>query len=101
MTGAGRRFLARADYIVGLTLASFHLLLCYWVFSSAAEGSWGGFIVYLVDLPFSIPMILVAQRLGGEATLIIGGTLWWFCLGAILCKAAKYLISRFSPRSRV
>src|ERR1700757_5231685 len=40
MTGTGHRFLARSDYIVGLILASLHLVLCYWVFSSATEGSW-------------------------------------------------------------
>jgi hypothetical protein len=82
-------------------LASVHLLLCYWVFSSATEGSWGGFIVYLFDLPLSIPLTLVAQRLGGDGALIVGGTLWWFCVGAALSKGARFLISRLSARSGI
>ncbi|HEY3615348.1 MAG TPA: hypothetical protein VGK96_00965 [Candidatus Sulfotelmatobacter sp.] len=101
MTGAGHRFLTRSEYVVGLMLASVHLLLCYWVFSSATEGSWGGFIVYLFDLPLSIPLTLVAQRLGGDGALIVGGTLWWFCVGAALSKGARFLISRLSARSGI
>ncbi len=80
MTTSVKRF-ARGDYIVRLTLACMHLAFCYWVFASAPEGSWGGFLVSLVDIPISIPLTLLAQRLGGNGTLIVGGTLWWFCIG--------------------
>jgi hypothetical protein len=99
MTGNRHHFFARSDYIVGVTLASLHIVLCYWVFASATEGSWGGFLVALVDLPISIPLDLVAQRLGGNAALIVGGTVWWFCLGVALSKGARFLFSRLRARS--
>ena len=98
MTASDDRFLARSDYIVGLTLAFLHLVLCYWVFASATEGSWGGFLVYLVDIPISIPLTFVAQRLGGDGALIVGGTIWWFCVGVAACKVLKFLVSRLSAR---
>lgn len=101
MTGSGHRFFARGDYFVGLMLACLHLVLCYWVFSSATEGSWGGFIVYLFDLPISIPLTLVAQRLGGDGALIVGGTLWWFCVGVVLSKGVRFLISWLSTRGSI
>ncbi len=101
MTTSGRQFLARGDYVVGLTLAALHLLLCYWVFTSATEGSWGGFLVFLADVPISIPLIYVAQRWGGNGPIVVGGTVWWFCVGAAVSKGAKFLIARLSARGSV
>lgn len=89
METSGRRCLTRVDYIVGLTLACSHLVLCYWVFTPASEGSWGGFLVYLIDIPISIPLTVVAQRLGGDSALIVGGTVWWFCIGVALSKGGQ------------
>jgi hypothetical protein len=95
----GNHFLVRTDYLVGLMFASLHTALCYWVFASATEGSWGGFLVALIDFPISIPLDLVAQRLGGNAAPIVGGTVWWFCLGIAISKGARFLIARVSARS--
>jgi hypothetical protein len=100
MMTIGPKFLARADYIFGLTLASLHLALCYWVFTSATEGSWGGFLVFLADIPISIPLTYLARYLGISA-LIVGGTVWWFCVGLAFSKAAKFLISRLSARGYI
>ena len=101
MITSGRHSLARVDYVIGLTLACLHLVLCYWVFASATEGSWGGFLVYLVDVPISIPLMYVAQRFGGDGALIVGGTAWWFCAGVALSKVAKLLTSRHAAPGRV
>jgi hypothetical protein len=44
------------------------------------EGSWGWFLVYLIDLPFSILLLFLGHYAGPEILFGVLGTLWWYFL---------------------
>lgn len=81
-------------HAVALVLPSLHLGLCVATKMGllASEGSWGWFLVFLVDFPFSIallPLVKIADPL-----LVFGvlGTAWWY----LISRLAIYGVGRLS-----
>jgi hypothetical protein len=84
---------------LSLAAPTVHLLLCIAVSTEfiTAEGSWAGFLVFLVDLPFSILLLFVVAVVGHHF-LVFGvlGTLWWWYLS----RFAIYLFRLATARLR-
>jgi hypothetical protein len=75
-----------------------HLCLCFAVELGLyqAEGSWAWFLVYLVDYPFSILLLPVANQAGYMLAFGVGGTLWWY----VLSRTGVYVIYRLDRAAR-
>jgi hypothetical protein len=59
------------------------VLFYVFVMNRHFEGSWGGFFIFLVDFPASLPALLVSNvlRIRTDYVLLVLGTAWWFLLG--------------------
>jgi len=64
-----------------LLLPALHLAFCFFVAYAHFEGSWGWFLVFVVDLPCSI-LWLGSEQMLGSPLMTFGtfGTLWWLAL---------------------
>jgi hypothetical protein len=60
------------------------------------EGGWGGFPIFLVDLPASFIALLLSNVLGirTEYVLLVVGTAWWFCIGMLIAKLFTWLSTK-------
>jgi hypothetical protein len=61
----------------------------------------GGFLVFVIDLPISILLAELSETLSlsPRMVLLVGGTVWWFCLGILfpmLIKGIFLFITRFA-----
>ena len=81
-----------------LILPALHAALCIALGVGALEfeGSWGVFLVFLIDFPFSIlltPLFAVANNL-----LVLGifGTGWWY----LVSRVVLYLVGRRRPKAQ-
>jgi hypothetical protein len=80
--------------IVGLGFAAAYLLICFGILGLHFEGSWGGFLCFLLAAPFSFLSIVVSNYLGGSyALFLILNAIWWYFLGKLLFFLGKLLFS--------
>ena len=66
-----------------LILPTLHLILCFYVDFKISDddfGSWKWFVLFLVDLPFSI-ILSRLSFLGAFVAFATLGTLWWYFIG--------------------
>ena len=58
------------------------------------EGSWGGFLVYVLDLPVSLLYLPMASSQSQQwaASAILGGA-WWCVIGVLLGRVAVWAVS--------
>lgn len=58
------------------------------------EGSWGGFLVYVLDLPVSLLYFPMASSQSQQwaASAILGGA-WWCVIGVLLGRVAVWAVS--------
>ena len=77
---------------LGIVLAFLHLLLVGFVYSRDYEGSWGGMILLVADLPVSL---LLALPIPMNQWLFFGivGTVWWYWLGTLFAKLTRKRIA--------
>jgi hypothetical protein len=90
--------------LVGLALAITHTMICFAVEFRLveSEGSWGWFLVFLIDLPFSIIILPVQKVLPPLIAFGTMGFIWWFFIGWLISKIVQRIyISRSNrePRS--
>jgi len=83
---------------VPLVLPALHLVLCIATRAAlfASEGSWGWFVLFVADFPFSIallPLLKVADPLVVFGTL---GTAWW----RVLSRFGIYCVHRLGEFTR-
>jgi hypothetical protein len=79
--------------------AALHAALCFYIFSNPPEGSGGGFIIFIIDLPVSfIPLLglsYIDNKFGIGSALInyvtygLIGSAWWFFLGGVAVDFAQ------------
>jgi len=83
---------------VGSALALGHAVFYFTVMSRHFEGSWGGFLIFLVDFPASVLVLLLSNALGirTDYALLAGGTAWWFCIGILIAKLFTFISKRVS-----
>jgi hypothetical protein len=81
---------------VALVLPAFHLSLCLAIGTGLLgfEGSWGGFLIFLIDLPFSmllLPLLTVADNL---LVFALFGTGWWYLVSRFILYLAGRIIQK-------
>ena len=60
-------------------LASFsYLLACFIISGYNYEGSWGGFLYFVLALPFSIISLMISNYIGGMPLFIVLNAIWWY-----------------------
>jgi hypothetical protein len=86
---------------VGSALALGHAVFYFIIMSRHYEGSWGGFLIYLVDFPASVLVLLLSNALGIRTpyALLAGGTAWWFCIGILITKLLCFSRKEFQGES--
>jgi hypothetical protein len=61
-------------------VALIHFVICLAIAVGQAEGSWGWFVAFLLDLPFSILLLYLPQAVPPFISFGILGTAWWYFL---------------------
>ena len=69
-------------------LATAHAAVVFGVYRQHFEGSWGGFVLYLLDFPVSLLSFL---PVGWNQWFFFGviGSLWWYAIGIIILRLVK------------
>jgi hypothetical protein len=70
-------------------LSALHLAAVLAVYQQHFEGSWGGFLLFLLDLPVSLLSFL---PIGWNQWFFFGviGSLWWFAIGIMIGRFAGF-----------
>jgi hypothetical protein len=86
---------------LALILPAFHLSLCVAIGTGLLrfEGSWGGFLIFLIDLPFSILLLPLFAVADNVLVLAIFGTGWWYLVSRFILYLSGRLIRRHRTRS--
>jgi hypothetical protein len=87
-----------ARHAVSLVLPALHVGLCVATKMGllASEGSWGWFLVFLVDFPFSIALLPLLKIADPFLVFGILGTAWWY----VISRFAIYCAGRLSAFRR-
>lgn len=83
--------------IVGVTLFMAHTLFVLFVHSQRYEGSWGGFLIFVVDFPFSLVYLVPVGLDQWFMTTVFGGA-WWYFLGTFGASVARNVADRWGSR---
>lgn len=72
-------------HAISLVLPILHICLCVAVATGVfgSDGSWPWFLVFFVDFPFSILLLLLLNRLNIAnpfAVFVLLGTAWWYLI---------------------
>jgi hypothetical protein len=62
-----------------------YLLICLYISSLGFEGSWGGFFMGVLALPFSILSGVIAKYVGGFPVFLILNALGWYLMVRLFC----------------
>ena len=81
---------------LGIILATTSLVLSLVALNQHYEGSWGGFVVFLINLPFSAVILFIGHALNfNQVPLIICmGMVQWYFIGWLI----EYMIKRFHSK---
>jgi hypothetical protein len=79
----------RARHIAGALSAATYVGLSLWILAHPAEGSWSGFLVFMLGWPLTF-LGLPLSDLTGIGGVIAFGTAEWFLIGAALWSVGAY-----------
>ena len=82
---------------LGVALSSLNLAMVMAILRHGFEGSWGGFYVFLINLPISIPVLFIGHVVQPAFPwfAVLVGAIWWYVVGWWI----ENLIRRFRQRS--
>jgi hypothetical protein len=68
---------------IGLALAALNAIIAIALFQHGFEGSWGGFFVFLINLPISVLALLIDYYVQPKYPwlLVLTGVVWWYVIG--------------------
>lgn len=91
-----KRNLSRWTYVFGSALALGHVIIYSTIMSRHFEGSWGGFLISMVDFPASILALLLSNVPGirTDYILLVCGTAWWFYIGVLIAKLFTFISAK-------
>lgn len=70
--------------LLAFSAAFIYFILCCLIKLVGFEGSWGGFLIFLLAIPFSFLSIIISKYIGGETSFILLNSFWWYFLVKIL-----------------
>jgi len=73
-----------------LVLPILHLCFCFFIQFSHTEGSWGWFLVFLVDIPFSVFLFPLQNYFSALVCFGVFGTLWWLLVSWLLMRLMRF-----------
>jgi hypothetical protein len=76
--------------LLGLGFALANLLLTFFVWQSRFEGSWGGFLLFILNFPVSM-LSFIPLGWNQWAFFLIFGPIWWYSIGFV---AERIWVSR-------
>lgn len=82
----------KTRHAVSLVLPALHLGLCLATQKGllASEGSWGWFLVFLLDLPLSMALLPLLKIADPFVVFSVLGTAWWY----LISRLAVYAVAR-------
>jgi hypothetical protein len=76
---------------VGSAFLALHTVALGAMASQSFEGSWGGFFIYILDMPVSLIYLpLVGSQLEQWVVSALVGGAWWYVLGMVLGRLASW-----------
>lgn len=84
--------------LFGIFLAGCSLVISLAVLSQQYEGSWGGFLLFLIALPISLTVLFLGNLFGFNLVpfIICAGVIQWYLVGWFIERAVKRSKSRVS-----
>jgi hypothetical protein len=70
----------KAWHAAGVLFAISYLALSAWILAHPSEGSWSGFVVFMLGWPLTLPGLLTS-RVTGMGGMLAFGALQWFLVG--------------------
>ena len=86
--------LRAASSKVGYVLLALHVLVVYGIYAQHFEGSWGGFVLFLIDLPISLLSFFIEDRTAQWTFFYVVGSIWWYVVGSIVESGLHRLLRR-------
>ncbi len=69
---------------LGVVLLVFHAAIVFIILGQKFEGSWGGFVLFVIDFPISLLLMLLPFKWDQWVLFGIFGSLWWYILGVLI-----------------
>lgn len=67
-------------HTVATGVALLYLLACLCIQAAGFEGSWGGFLTFILAAPFSYLSLVISQYMGVKWLFVGLNALWWYAL---------------------
>ena len=86
----GKLFLVRFGRLsyIGLALCATFVVAFVAINALTFEGSWGGFLIFVIGFPISIPIVLVGalSPMAFKPLMLSCGCIWWYFVGWLVEK---------------
>jgi hypothetical protein len=75
----------KAPHPISVVLPALHVVVCVATEARllASEGSWGWFLVFLIDFPFSLMLLPLLNPIDPLLVFGILGTAWWYLISRL------------------
>lgn len=93
----------RPQLASGKAFAVAHVIFYVAVLSQHYEGSWGGFLIFIVDFPVSF-LLLTPLPVSTDVAMfimLIAGTIWWFFIGVLLAPLVQDIVTAIVTMARI
>lgn len=77
---------------IPLAVGIIHAVFCLGASLMQSEGSWGWFLVFLVDLPFSMLLLELAKNMPPLLLFGVFGSAWWYLITFLILKLTGKII---------
>jgi hypothetical protein len=74
---------------LGLILLAVHLAVVFWINMQNFEGSWGGFLIFLIDFPVSLLSFAFSGYVQFIYFMAVVGSIWWYAIGLTISTLIK------------
>jgi hypothetical protein len=82
---------------LGIILLVVHLVVIFWITMQEFEGSWGGFLIFLIDFPVSVLSFAFSGYVQFIYFMAVVGSMWWYLIGLAISTLIKRAESGEEP----
>ncbi len=79
--------------ILPLFFSLSYFFVCLIIGGFSFEGSWGGFLYFILAMPFSIISLKITNYIGGMPLFIFLNAIWWYVAVRLLIFIRDYFRS--------